>query len=59
MARVTGLSLRQVRYYEKKGPVVPRRTQGNRRQYSRGDIERLLSIRRLLAEGLSLGSRRT
>lgn len=52
----TGLTARQIRYYEKKGLVSPSRTTGNQRLYSRRDIERLRRISRLLEEGLPLES---
>ncbi|MEW6229251.1 MAG: MerR family transcriptional regulator [Bacillota bacterium] len=52
--RATGLSKRQIRYYEDRGLISPRRTRGDRRIYSREDIERLAAIKRLLTAGLSL-----
>ena len=52
--RKTGLSARRIRYYEKMELLRPRRTQGNQRLYSQEDVNRLLEIKRLLAEGLGL-----
>jgi MerR family glutamine synthetase transcriptional repressor len=44
VSRRTGLSARQLRYYESLGLVLPSR-RGNRRLYSEGDIVRLSVIR--------------
>lgn len=51
---LTGLTERQIRYYEEQGLVSPRRTAGNQRLYSPADIERLLRIRLLLHRGKTL-----
>jgi MerR family glutamine synthetase transcriptional repressor len=50
----TGLTERRIRYYETLHLLSPRRSEGNQRLYSQHDIERLLEIKRLLDEGLSL-----
>lgn len=50
----TGLTERRIRYYETLNLLTPRRTEGNQRLYSSGDIERLQEIKRLLDEGMSL-----
>jgi DNA-binding transcriptional MerR regulator len=52
--KMTGLTRRRIRYYEKAGLLKPARTQGNRRLYSPADIRRLLEIKRLLEEGFDL-----
>src|SRR5690606_9099641 len=52
--RLTGLSARKIRYYEAMGLVPPSRTPGTQRLYSPADVDRLLEIKRLLAEGLNL-----
>lgn len=52
--RLTGLSERQIRYYDEKGLVVPHRTQGGHRLYTHADVERLLAVKRLLAAGTPL-----
>ena len=52
--RLTGLSARQIRYYEKEGLLRPSRTRGNRRLYSAADVERLRQIKALLEQGLNL-----
>jgi MerR family glutamine synthetase transcriptional repressor len=54
VAELTGLSPRQLRYYEKKGLVRPARTAGNQRLYSREQVQVLQMIRRLLDEGYTL-----
>ena len=51
---MTELSGRQLRYYEKMGLLEPERTKGNQRLYSPVDVERLLQIKALLAEGLNI-----
>lgn len=51
--RLTGLTRRQIRYYERQGLLTVERTDGNQRLYAPTDIERLLRIKTLLT---SLGS---
>jgi len=48
---LTGLSARQVRYYEEQKLIFPERNAGNRRMYSLNDIDRLFEIADLIAEG--------
>lgn len=48
---LTGLSDRQIRYYDETGLVVPTRTRGNRRLYSKADVDALEFVKRLLTEG--------
>ena len=52
--RMTGLTRRRIRYYERHGLVQPARSAGNRRLYSPDDLARLADIKRLLDEGLEL-----
>lgn len=52
--RITGLTRRQIRYYETMGLLSPARTPGNRRLYSPSDLRRLGEIKRLMSEGLDL-----
>ena len=52
--KLTGLSGRQIRYYEKAGLLSPHRTQGNQRLYSPKEVDLLLEIKALLAEGLNI-----
>lgn len=49
--RLTGLSQRQIRYYEQKGLVHPERTPAGQRLFSAADIRRLRLIRQLLQQG--------
>lgn len=53
---LTGLTARQVRYYETKRLVTPARTEGNQRLYSRDQVHMLQLIKRLLDEGYTLGN---
>ena len=50
----TGLTGRQIRYYEECELINPARTKGNQRIYSDQDIERLKKIKKLLADGLNI-----
>lgn len=52
--KLTGLSGRQIRYYDQQGLVRPKRTRGNRRLYSPADVERLRKIKELLDQGMNL-----
>lgn len=52
--RMTGLSARQIRYYETKGLITPKRSRGNQRLYSRAQIETLKEVRALRNEQLPL-----
>jgi len=52
--RMTGLTRRRIRYYERNGLVQPARSAGNRRLYSQDDLARLADIKRLLDEGMEL-----
>jgi MerR family transcriptional regulator/heat shock protein HspR len=54
-ADLVGMHPQTLRMYEQKGLVRPRRTPGNTRLYSEGDLERLRLIPRLTTElGLNL-----
>ena len=54
-AELVGMHPQTLRQYEEKGLVRPRRTAGNTRLYSEGDLERLRLIQRLTTElGLNL-----
>jgi DNA-binding transcriptional MerR regulator len=52
--RRTGLTERQIRYYETQGLVAPLRSAGRQRLFSLADVERLAEIKRWLDAGLSL-----
>ncbi|EPZ50873.1 MULTISPECIES: MerR family transcriptional regulator [Alicyclobacillus] len=49
--KLTGLSARQIRYYEEHELIQPARTSGKQRQFSFADVERLMLIRQWLDEG--------
>ncbi|MDR0298125.1 MAG: MerR family transcriptional regulator [Streptococcaceae bacterium] len=51
---LTGLSARQIRYYEEQQLVVPTRNGGNRRLYSLADIDKLFDVKELLGESHSI-----
>lgn len=52
--RLTGLTARQIRYWEQQGLLKPSRTPGRHRMYSEADILRLKEVKRLLGEGMTL-----
>lgn len=52
--RRTGLTARQIRYYDQQGLVVPARTTGGHRLYSDAQVARLLAVKALLGTGRSL-----
>jgi MerR family transcriptional regulator, glutamine synthetase repressor len=52
--KLTGLTARQIRYYEQHGLVQPARSEGNQRLFSFVDVERLMEVRRLLDDGLNM-----
>lgn len=54
VSRMTGLTPRQIRYYEREGLVGPERTPGGHRLFSEDDLARLLEIRRLMQRGQSV-----
>lgn len=49
-ARLVGMHQQTLRYYERAGLVEPRRTTGNIRMYSNGDIQRIRQAQRLIDE---------
>lgn len=51
---LTGLSDRQIRYYDQMGLVNPARTPTGRRLYSQVQIEALLEVKLLISEGLTV-----
>lgn len=53
-AEMASLRIQNLRVYERRGLVDPARTPGGTRLYSRDDVDRLIRIRDLLAEGLNL-----
>ncbi|WP_406026852.1 MerR family transcriptional regulator [Nocardioides sp. NBC_00850] len=53
-AEMADMQIQNLRVYERRGLVDPARTSGGTRLYSRADVERLVRIRDLLADGLNL-----
>jgi MerR family transcriptional regulator, glutamine synthetase repressor len=49
--KLTGLSARQIRYYEQNELITPARSEGKQRLFSFLDVERLMLIREWLDEG--------
>lgn len=54
VAALLGLHPQTLREYERQGLVLPRRTPGGTRRYGQPELDRLVRIQRLTAEGLSL-----
>lgn len=54
--QLTGLTARQIRYYEANGLIRPQRTPGRQRLYSDADVGRLKEIKHLMARGMNLQS---
>ncbi len=44
VSKITGITERQIRYYEERELIFPKRTERGTRKYSFGDIERLMDI---------------
>jgi len=53
-AEMAEMQIQNLRVYERRGLLDPARTAGGTRLYSLADIERLVRIRELLADGLNL-----
>ncbi|MCU6482152.1 MerR family transcriptional regulator [Arthrobacter sp. A2-55] len=53
-AELTGTGQQNLRLYERKGLLEPRRTDGGTRRYSENDLVTLQRITELLAQGLNL-----
>lgn len=51
---LTGLTPRQIRYYESHGFVTPARSEGNQRLFSFADVDRLLDIKQLTERGINM-----
>lgn len=49
---LTGLSERQIRYYEERKLVFPERTPGGSRKYSFADVEQLVEIANKIEDGV-------
>ncbi|WP_412762793.1 MerR family transcriptional regulator, partial [Priestia megaterium] len=51
VTEMTGLSERQVRYYEERELIFPKRNSSGTRMYSFSDIERLMDIAEKIEDG--------
>jgi MerR family transcriptional regulator, global nitrogen regulator len=50
---LTGLSPRQIRYYEERKLINPKRSAGGTRKYSFDDVEKLVAITEKMNRGIS------
>jgi MerR family transcriptional regulator/heat shock protein HspR len=53
-AELSGLTVRSLRLYERRGLLEPTRTSGGTRRFSQNDLGRLRRISELVAEGVNL-----
>lgn len=51
MSELTGLSERQIRYYEERKLIFPDRSKGRNRKYSFSDVEALMDIANKMEDG--------
>ncbi|GGK16536.1 HTH-type transcriptional regulator TnrA [Caldalkalibacillus thermarum] len=51
VSELTGLSPRQIRYYEERKLIFPERSKGGTRKYSFLDVERLVNIAEKMEDG--------
>ncbi|PYZ98534.1 MerR family DNA-binding transcriptional regulator [Alteribacter lacisalsi] len=52
VSELTGLSERQIRYYEQRQLISPERSKGGTRKYSFMDVERLVEIANKMEDGM-------
>lgn len=52
VSELTGLSERQIRYYEERQLIFPDRSQRGTRKYSFGDVETLMDIANQMEDGV-------
>ncbi|OIJ12713.1 MerR family transcriptional regulator [Anaerobacillus alkalidiazotrophicus] len=52
VSELTGLSERQIRYYEERKLIFPDRSKGGTRKFSFTDVERLVDIANKMEDGL-------
>lgn len=52
VSELTGLSERQIRYYEERKLIFPERTKGGTRKYSFNDVEKLMEIANKIEDGM-------
>nr|WP_243896292.1 MerR family transcriptional regulator [Paenibacillus sp. F411] len=50
---LTGLTERQIRYYEQRKLIFPERTKGGNRRYSFEDVNKLIYIHQKMQEGFN------
>lgn len=51
---LTGLTARQIRYFEEYQLIKPKRSESNRRLYSLNDVDRILDINDWMEKGMTL-----
>jgi len=54
VVQLTGLTARQIRYYEKHSLITPARNKGNQRVFSLQDIYVLMQIKRRMDKGINI-----
>ncbi|MFI9006348.1 MerR family transcriptional regulator [Actinosynnema sp. NPDC053489] len=54
LAERTGATVRMLRYYDQQGLLTPQRTDSRYRVYDESDVERVRSVRCLIASGLNV-----
>ncbi|MED1865333.1 MerR family transcriptional regulator [Fictibacillus nanhaiensis] len=59
VSELTGLSFRQIRYYEERKLIFPERTEKGTRKYSFSDIEKLVEIANKREDGVQTNEIRT
>ncbi|MDQ0221301.1 MerR family transcriptional regulator [Peribacillus cavernae] len=52
VSELTGLSERQIRYYEERGLIFPERSDRGNRKYSFSDVESLMEIANKIEDGV-------
>ncbi|WP_096188518.1 MerR family transcriptional regulator [Evansella halocellulosilytica] len=52
VSELTGLSERQIRYYEERKLIFPERSKGGTRKYSFDDVEKLVDIANKMEDGM-------
>ncbi|WP_391208822.1 MerR family transcriptional regulator [Psychrobacillus sp. L4] len=52
--QLTGLTARQIRYYEEHELVQPARTEGKQRMFSLDDVDLLLEIKDMISSGVNI-----
>ncbi|MFN8016307.1 MAG: MerR family transcriptional regulator [Acidimicrobiia bacterium] len=55
-AELVGTHPQTLREYERRGLITPTRSEGGNRRYTQGDIERILRVKKLREDGMSLSA---